>query len=122
MKKLFLVLVLVSFVFALPMYANAGIIGNVTLAEQFSSPTGVVNFNGSDANVYLNYSVSLNGGAYQQAFCVENQTGPGVRDPLPIYTLLSVDTGLGAFLVGGDPSRYLAAAWVADLWSSGGAS
>jgi hypothetical protein len=122
MKKFCLVLALVSFVFALPMYANADIIGNVTLAEQFSSPTGVVTFNGVDANVYLNYSVSLNGGGYQQAFCVENQTGPGVQNPLPIYTLISVDAGLGAFLAGGDPARYLAAAWVANFWSTGGAS
>ena len=44
MKKVFLVLALMSFVFALPMYANADIIGNVTLKETFQTG-GSVSFN-----------------------------------------------------------------------------
>jgi|WetSurMetagenome_2_1015567.scaffolds.fasta_scaffold12532_4 hypothetical protein len=124
MKKLAGVLLIVL-LFVFPLSAHAGIIGNVTLAEQFDTLGGANESFDSGVtfkNYYLNYSASLNGGPYQPAFCVENQTGPGVQNPLPIYTLLSIDSGLSAFFASGDASRYLAAAWVANLWATGGAS
>jgi hypothetical protein len=107
MKKLFWVLALVSFVFALPIYANAGIIGTVTLQEAYSSPSGQT----SIGNVYFDYDVSINGGSFQEAFCVENRNGPSGTVN---YTLLSVDSGLSAF--GLNPAKYLQAAAIAEYY------
>jgi len=96
-----------------PLYANAGIIGNVELTELYSGPTGYVTFPSPTGygNYYLDYDAKLNGGADVEAFCVENIPGPSSTLP---YTLLTIDTGLSAF--GLEASRYLAAAWVADYY------
>ena len=97
MKKLFLVLALASFMFVFPMHGSAGIIGNVTLTETADFPAGRVSFNGgaSYGDFFLDYAVSLNGGAYGEAFCVENMPGPGSTSTP--YTLLSIDGSLAGF-------------------------
>ena len=119
MKKVFLVLALMSFAFALPMYANANIIGNVTLKETFQTGGSVSFDSGANyGNYALDYHVSLNNGPYAEAFCVEGQDGPQQIGPL--YTLLTIDSGLSAFSL--DASTYLAAGWVATLWKMGGAT
>jgi hypothetical protein len=112
MKKSWGLLLIVTF-FVFPLYANAGIIGNVTLQEYYSSPTGGVTFPTISGNYYLDYDVSLNYGPIHEAFCVENADGPGYGNP-NVYTLLSLDSGLSAF--GLDAQRYLAAAWIADKY------
>ena len=111
MKKLTGLLVIAVFLM-LPLYANAYIIGTVNLTEFPSGPTGWASFPSQSGTYYLDYDVSLNGGPSQEAFCVEDALGP-YPNTRP-YTLLSIDQGLAAF--GLDPSRYLAAAWVADYY------
>lgn len=108
-KLLFLGLALVSFMFVFPMYASAYIIGNVNLQLGYSSPTGVVTFPSESGNYYLDYDVKLDGGAWSEAFCVEDRNAPSSTTT---YTLLSIDSGLTAF--GLDAASYLRAAWVAD--------
>ena len=109
MKKLFLVLAVVSFMFMFPMYVSADIIGNVTLQLGYSSPTGVVTFPSESGNYYLDYDVRLNGGAWSEAFCVEDRDAP---PSTTTYTLLSIDSSLSTF--GLDAASYLRAAWIAD--------
>ena len=110
MKKLTGLLLIVIF-FVVPLCADAYIIGDVNLQLQYSSPTGVVTFPSESGNYYLDYDVSLDGGDFDEAFCVEDKDAPGASTS---YTLLSIDSGLSAF--GLDSSRYLAAAWVADYY------
>lgn len=112
MKKLFLALALVSLICALPIQGSADIIGYVDLTEKHYAPRGHVSFNsGSNwGNYYLDYEAALNGGAYDEAFCVENRDAPGeTKTP---YTLLSIDTSLNNF--GLTPLDYQAAAWIAE--------
>ena len=111
MKKLTGLLVIAVFLM-LPLYANAYIIGTVNLTEFPSGPTGWASFPSQSGTYYLDYDVSLNGGPSQEAFCVEDALGP-YPNTRP-YTLLSIDQGLAAF--GLDPSRYLAAAWIAETY------
>jgi hypothetical protein len=98
-----------------PIWGNAGIIGNANLQLFYSSPGGNATFPTlGNANWVLDYDVSLNFGARQEAFCVENASGPsqGVSNS---YTLLSIDSGLSAFFASGvNVNKYLAAAWVAQ--------
>lgn len=114
MKKRLLMQLLTMFLvvgFMFPLYANAGIIGNVNLHEYYSSPTGYATFPSGIGNWYLDYDVSLDGGAAVEAFCVEDADGPSETE---VYTLLTIDSGLTDF--GLDAPTYLAAAWVADYY------
>lgn len=106
-------LLLVVALLALPLAAKAEIIGNASLQVYYSSPTGVVTFPSGTGNYYLDYDVALNGGPVMEAFCVENYDAPNYGAATP-YTLLSVDAGLAGY--GLDPSRFLAAAWVAEYF------
>lgn len=110
MKKLTGILIVAAFL-AFPILANADIIDNVTLKVTASSPTGSVSFPSQSGNYYLDYDVSLNGNAPVEAFCVEDSDASNSTQD---YTLLSIDSGLSDF--GLDPSRYLAAAWVAEYF------
>jgi hypothetical protein len=113
MKKL-LRFTILAVLFMVPLYANAGIIGNAELTLYASSPSASVTMPVlGKVNLLLDYDVSLNGGALDEAFCVENawapQQGVGTQ-----YTLISIDSGLSNF--GLDASKYLAAVAVADYY------
>jgi len=111
MKKLVVLLVSAAFL-AFPLFANAGIIGDVNLTEIFSSPTGSVSFpRPVSGTYYLDYDAKINSGPQIEAFCVEDADGPSgtLR-----YTLLSIDSGLSAF--GLDATNYMAAAWIAQTY------
>ena len=104
-------LLLIAAFLAVPLAANAGIIGNVNLTEIYSSPTGSVSFpSGASGNYYLDYDASINGASAVEAFCVEDATGPNQTLQ---YTLLTIDSGLTAF--GLNALNYMAAAWIAAL-------
>ena len=111
MKKLVMSL-LMAMVVAFPFFADATIIGDVTLADYPSEPAGYISRD-SGANwgsYYLDYDVQISGGALSQAFCAElNADGP---QGTLTYTLLTIDNGLGAF--GLNATDYLAAAWIAQ--------
>ncbi len=111
MKKTLGFLIIAVFL-VFPLFANAGIIGDVTLSESYDWPAGQVSFNGGGiwGNYYLDYHASVNSAPYGEAFCVENMDGPGSK-PTP-YTLFSIDGGLASF--GLDALRYSTAAWVAE--------
>ncbi len=109
MKKMMGFLIIIVFC-VFPLFANAGIIGDVTLSESYNWPAGHAAWNNVWGDYYLDYHASLNGGPYGEAFCVENADGPG-PSPSP-YTLLSIDSGLSTF--GLDALRYSTAAWVAQ--------
>jgi hypothetical protein len=110
MKKLIGLFVMIGF-FLCPLLANAGIIGNVNLTLYYSSPTGYAVFPSERGNYYLDYDVSLNSDAVDEAFCVEDMNAPSTTQ---IYTLLSIDSGLSAF--GLDPANYLKAAAIAEYY------
>ena len=107
--KLLLTLVLIL----IPLCANSGIIGNVNMTLDASSPTGYVTIGSTTLNVYLDYDVKLGSETTsREAFCVENANAvSGSTNP---YTLLTVDSGLGSF--GLTPSKYLLASVVADYF------
>jgi hypothetical protein len=111
MRKLIGLLVISAF-FVFPLCVNAYIIGNVNLTENYSWPAATVSFDSgaTSGGFYANYTVSLNGGAFSPAFCVENTNGPG--STLTPYTLLTIDAGLDSF--GLTSLNYRAAAWVAQ--------
>ncbi|MEN6433561.1 MAG: PEP-CTERM sorting domain-containing protein [Smithella sp.] len=113
MKKLMRIL-FVALMFVFPLCANAGIIGDVSLYLQASAPAGYATFPGNETiiNVYLDYDVSLNGGALNEAFCVENADAHNYSTNQ--YTLLSIDSGLSAF--GLTASKYQAAAAIASYY------
>ncbi|MFZ2399411.1 MAG: PEP-CTERM sorting domain-containing protein [Smithella sp.] len=112
MKKLMRIL-FVALMFVFPLCANAGIIGDVSLYLQASGPAGYATFPGNETiNVYLDYDVSLNGGALNEAFCVENADAHNYSTNQ--YTLLSIDSGLSAF--GLTASKYQAAAAIASYY------
>ena len=123
-------LLLIAAFLAFPMAANAGIIGNYQLNEYYTSPDtsglwGNVSFNSgaSYGGYYLDYEVTLNGGAQLEAFCVEGSKGPGAVAGGTEYTLLTVDsTTLTAFGLGALVNNYLAAAWIADNYVTKGIS
>ena len=79
MKKLLLVLALVSIMSVVPMYGNAGIIGDVTITETAGGNAASVYFSsiGNWVNALLQYNVSVNGGPSYIAFCVEGMYSPG---------------------------------------------
>jgi hypothetical protein len=113
MKKLISFLLMGVFL-CIPFYANAGIIGQVNLTLGYSSPTGSVSFTGSNGynNYYLDYDTSLNGGAFGEAFCVENMAAPTIANTP--YTLLSIGTDLSDFSL--DAARYIRAAQIAEYY------
>ena len=115
MKKLMRIL-FVALMFVFPLCANAGIIGDVSLYLQASSPSGTATFPslGTINGVEFDYDVSLNGGALNEAFCVENaySTSGSTNQ----YTLLSIDSGLSDF--GLTASKYQAAAAIAQYYYS----
>lgn len=114
MKKLMRIL-FVALMFVFPLCANAGIIGDVSLYLQASGPAGYATFPGNETiNVYLDYDVSLNGGALNEAFCVEN--ADSTNNSTNQYTLLSIDSGLSDF--GLTASKYQAAAAIAQYYYS----
>lgn len=110
MKKLAGIMI-IAMSLMLPVYAGAGIIGNANLQLYYSSPTGNFTFNSTTNNYYVDYDARINGGPQMEVFCVENANGPPQEQTNP-YTLLSIDNSLSDF--GLDPSRYQAAAWVAE--------
>lgn len=117
MKKLVMSLLMVM-VLAFPFFADATIIGDVTLAESYSAPTGSISRDGgaSWGSYYLDYDVQISGGDLSQAFCAElNADGP---QGTLTYTLLTIDNGLGAF--GLNATDYLAAAWIAQNYFNQG--
>lgn len=120
MKKLVMSL-LMAMVVAFPFFADATIIGDVTLAESPSAPIGSISRDSgaSWGSYYLDYDVRINDGALSQAFCAElNADGPGISPST--YTLLTIDSGLGAF--GLNVTDYLAAAWIAQNYFNQGDS
>jgi hypothetical protein len=114
MKKLTQIMI-AAVLFVIPLYANAGIIGNADLKLQSTSPTGYVTFPGPVSNTYyLDYDVKLNNAAaWSEAFCVENAAGAtdGLNHP---YTLLTIDASLSDY--GLTPSKYLQALVIADYF------
>ena len=107
-------LLLIAAFLAVPLAANAGIIGNVNLTEYYSDPTGYVTFPSGYGNYYLDYDASINGAAAVEAFCVEDQNGPPSTMQ---YTLLTIDSGLSSFgLSAAQIQNYLAIAWIADYY------
>ena len=103
-------LFLIAAFLALPMAANAGIIGNVSLTEYSYYPAGNVSYpSGAAGSYYLDYQVSINGGGQVEAFCVEDSNSPPNTQT---YTLLTVDSGLADF--GLIAQNYMAAAWIAE--------
>lgn len=94
-----------------PVWANAGIIGDVNLTESYSGPTGWAHFPSQSATWYLDYDASINGASAVESFCVEDSNGPSTTIP---YTLITLDSGLSSF--GLDADRYLAAATVAEYY------
>lgn len=112
MKKLMALISLTMFIL-LPNWAIASIIKDVNLTLTYSSPTGYVTFPSPTGygNYYLDYDASLDGGAVDEAFCVENSDGPSITSR---YTLLSIDSGLSAF--GLDPFKYFKAAAIAEYF------
>jgi hypothetical protein len=117
MKRMLLLLAVLSFMVVVPMLGNAGIIGDVTLSESAGGPTGNVSFatynGGAFINAYLDYNVSINGGPSLLAFCVEGMISPSGPQT---YTMLSIDGGLSTFSL--DPARYEAASWIAKTYGT----
>lgn len=112
MKKLIRLLVIAVF-FAIPLYANANIIKNVTLTLQASAPTGYVTISGKTENVYFDYDAKLDGeNASREAFCVENANA--YNNTTNSYTLLTVDSSLSGF--GLDVAKYLQATAIAQYY------
>jgi hypothetical protein len=115
MKKSTLGMALVIFL-ALPVCVYAHIVDDVTIDERFSPPSATIiigNFNGGNpVGAALDYEVMLNNsGTWLEAFCVEDQPGPGQNDI--DYTLITTDEAGDFGLVQAD---YSAAAWVADYY------
>jgi hypothetical protein len=110
MKTLTGFLIMIGFLLC-PLLASAGIIGNVNLTLYYSSPTGYAVFPSESGNYYLDYDVSLNNGAVDEAFCVEDMSAPSSTQ---VYTLLSIDSGLSSF--GLIPDNYLKAAAIAEYY------
>jgi hypothetical protein len=116
MKKLIGLLAIGVF-FMFPLCANAGIIGNVSLTNYYSGPTGGVTFPSGGGTYYLDYEAKLGIAPVDEAFCVEDATG-AVYGSTNTYTLLSIDSGLASFFPTdlNAVSKYLAAAWIADYY------
>jgi len=115
MKKL-MGLLLLSILFVFPLCANATIIGNVNLTLNASTPHGNVTLFGVTQDVYFDYDAALNGGAYTEAFCVENANAVnGSTNP---YTLLAIDSSLASYFAVGSstPSRLLQAVAIAQYF------
>jgi hypothetical protein len=113
MKKVLLTVTLMFFAFAFPLGASADIIGTATLKLSYSDPTSWAYIVDGSGTYYLDYDASLNGGAWSQAFCVEDASGP-TASTATTYTLLSIDVTLASF--GLNAEDYYAAAWVAEYW------
>jgi len=113
MKK-FMGLLLLAVLFVFPLCANADIIGNVSLYLQASGPSGTATFPilGTINGVEFDYDVSLNGGALNEAFCVENAYY--VNGSTNQYTLLTIDSTLSNF--GLTASKYETAATIAQYY------
>lgn len=80
----------------LPVYVSAGIIGNINLKLDASTPSSNVTIENSSYNVYLDYDVKLGTETmWREAFCVENANA--VDGSTNVYTLLTVDSGLSSF-------------------------
>lgn len=102
-----------------PHSANGGILGNVNLKLDWSTPNLGVIIGASSATWAGDYDVTFNSNSYE-AFCVENAHAATDHQPHP-YTLLAIDNYLSTYFVAGvDISRYYAAAWVAEYYSSNG--
>lgn len=113
MKKLLAVFALIALVFMIPAAGSAYIIKDVYLQEYYYSPSAVVTIDGYTytQGVYLDYEVKLDGGSQEEAFCVEDENGPGASGAT--YTLLTIDSDLYAFGLT-NYLDYIAAAWVAE--------
>jgi hypothetical protein len=105
MKKLVGLLV-ISMFFVFPLCAGAGIIKDVTLLERADWNAAKVSFDGmaSTGTYYLDYEVSINGGSFLEAFCVENTDSPPSADDYSLVTLDAV------------AAKYTAAAKVAQYY------
>lgn len=113
-KLLFTVLILSVFTF----YGNAYIIGNWYLNVNWSGPTGQVTFPSGTGSYYLDYDIALSktnpvgepaDEPTNQGFCVENKNASSGTE---LYTLLSIDSGLGGF--GLNAQNFMAAAYIAQ--------
>jgi hypothetical protein len=119
MKKLTGIFLL-AVLFVFPLCANAGIIGDVNLYLEASTPSGVVTIGTSSPNVYFDYDAQLkiNGvwGALNEAFCVEN--ADAINKSTYPYTLLSIDSTLSNYFAIGSytPSKILQAAAIAEYY------
>jgi hypothetical protein len=112
MKKL-MGLLLLAVLFVFPLCANADNLGNVSLYLQASGPSGTATFPVlGTLNVELDYDVRLNGGALNEAFCVENaySTSGSTNQ----YTLLSIDNSLSTY--GLTALKYETAAAIAQYY------
>jgi len=111
MKNWKFLLVMALFI-GLPLSASADIIDNVSLKLDASYPAGWINIDGSSSYVYLDYDVSLDGGTWGEAFCVENaESYDNSTNP---YTLFSIDSSLDNY--GVDADKYMTAAAIADYY------
>jgi len=104
MKKSVFALALAVVVLTLPMVGSAA---PITLQASASYPIGYIAFPGESGLYYLDYDVSVNGGAYDQGFCID------LYQNAPIGT--TYEYSLQPLT-----EEYFVMAWIADTYADQG--
>lgn len=110
MKKLTIFLVM-GFLLAIPIVANASPLGYGVLNVQWSPPTGggyFLDYDGTVVSSSFGYTTGL-----EEIFCVSHEAGMSIEDDITFY---AIDSDLSNY------AELSQAAWIADNWTDWGTS
>lgn len=110
MKKLTIFLVM-GFLLAIPIAANASPLGTGVLNVQWSPPTGggyFLDYDGTVVSSSFGYTTGL-----EEIFCVSHEPGMSKEDDITFY---AIDSDLSNY------AKLSQAAWIADNWTDWGTS
>jgi hypothetical protein len=110
MKKLTIFLVM-GFLLAIPIAANASPLGTGVLNVQWSPPTGggyFLDYDGTVVSSDFGYTTGL-----EEIFCVSHEAGMSIEDDITFY---AIDSDLSNY------AKLSQAAWIADNWTDWGTS
>jgi len=110
MKKLTIFLVM-GFLLAIPIVANASPLGYGVLNVQWSPPTGggyFLDYDGTVVSSDFGYTTGL-----EEIFCVSHEAGMSIEDDITFY---AIDSDLSNY------AELSQAAWIADNWTDWGTS